>query len=89
MRLYEITKTCGDQKNKYEQVLSELKPPVFWKDKPIIIHQLKMWSQQKLEEIIIKIAETEILMKKNSYLRNDIVIKNLIISLADKAATSS
>ena len=89
MRLHEITKTCGDQKNNYEQVLSELKPPVFWKDKPIIIQQLKMWSQQKLEEIITKIAETEILMKKNSYLRNDIVIKNLIISLVDKAATSS
>ena len=87
MRLYEITKTCGDQKNNYEQVLSELKPPIFWKDKPIIIHQLKIWSQQKLEEILTKIAETEILMKKNSSFRNDIIIKDLIVNLTSKATS--
>ena len=43
---------------------------------------------KKLEEVIVKIGETEILMKKSSSLRNDIIIKDLIINLTNKASTS-
>jgi DNA polymerase-3 subunit delta len=86
-RLHEITKISKHKEN-YEEVLEGLKPPVFWKDKPIILQQLKKWSRKKLEEVLVKIGETEILMKKNSYLRNDIIVKNLILSLANKASTS-
>ena len=85
IRLHEISKISAT-KSSYEQALGELRPPIFWKDKPIILQQLKKWSQKKLEEILIKIGETEILMKKNSYLKKDIIIKDLIINLADKAA---
>ena len=87
MRLYEIIKT-SDGKNNYEQMLENLKPPIFWKDKPIIVQQLKKWNRERLEETLIKIGETEILMKKNSNLKNEIVIKDLIINLTNKAAIS-
>ena len=69
--------------------MASLKPPIFWKDKPVILQQLQKWSKKKLEEMITKIAETEGLMKKNSYVRNDIIIKNLIINLTNKAAATS
>ena len=88
-RLYEIKKISGENKYNYEDVLESAKPPIFWKDKPIINLQLRKWSLAKLEEILIKIGETEILMKKNSNLRNDIIIKELIINLTNKASTSS
>ena len=68
--------------------MENLKPPIFWKDKPIFIQQLKKWGKKKLEESIGKIAETEILMKRNSYIRNDIIIKNLILDITEKASTS-
>jgi hypothetical protein len=36
---------------------------------------------------LVKIGEAEILMKKNSYINNELVIKNLIVSLTNKAST--
>jgi len=89
MRLQEIIKISEGNKDRYVQVLENLKPPVFWKDKPIIIRQLKNWSLKKLTQLTIKIAEAEVLMKKKSYLRNDILVKNLIIVLTDKACVTS
>ena len=89
MRLQEIIKIIEGNKDRYVQVLENLKPPVFWKDKPIIIRQLKNWSLKKLTQLTIKIAEAEVLMKKKSYLRNDILVKNLIIVLTDKACVTS
>tara|TARA_B110000444_G_scaffold257142_1_gene294990 strand:- start:2114 stop:3115 length:1002 start_codon:yes stop_codon:yes gene_type:complete len=88
LRLHQILKMNQDDNN-YEKILKDLKPPIFWKDKPIIIQQLKKWNKKKIEEIIIKIGETEILMKKNSQLRNDVIIKDLIINLTNKASTTS
>ena len=65
-----------------------MKPPIFWKDKPIILKQLTKWSLEKLEKILIKIGETEVLIKKNSHLRSDVVIKDLIIKLTKRASIS-
>ena len=88
LRLHQILKMNQDDNN-FEKTLKDLKPPIFWKDKPIIIQQLKKWNKKKIEEIIIKIGETEILMKKSSQLRNDVIIKDLIINLTNKASTTS
>lgn len=88
LRLYEIKKASGDERNNYEDILESVRPTIFWKDKPIMNLQLQKWSQKKLEEVIVKIGETEILMKKSSSLRNDIIIKDLIINLTNKASTS-
>ena len=87
LRLHEIIKTSEENKTNLELTLETMKPPVFWKDKPAVHQQLKRWNRNKIEDLLIKIGETEILMKKNSYLRNDIIIKNLIIDLTNKATT--
>jgi DNA polymerase-3 subunit delta len=89
MKLQEIIKISGGNKDKYEEALGTIKPPIFWKDKPMVILQLKKWSLEALTQLGVKIGETEVLMKKNSYLRNDIVIKNLIINLAGKTSANS
>jgi len=74
--------------NSYEQTIDNLKPTIFWKDKPVYIQQLKKWNLKKLNKAAYKIGQTEVLMKKNSKLRNDILIKDLIISLSNQASTS-
>ena len=88
MRLQEILKKSNNNQE-YEKILDGLRPPIFWKDKPLILQQLQKWSEGKIKSILLKIGETEVLMKKNSYLKNDIIIKNLIIHITGKAATSS
>ena len=84
----EVVKLSNGDINKYDQILETVKPPVFWKDKPVILQQLRKWNPPKLDRILAKIGETEILMKKNSYLKNDIIIKDLIIDLTRMASSS-
>ena len=86
MRLYEIVQQSENNKNNYEKIIETLKPPIFWKDKPIMLHQLKKWSLKELEKIMSKIEEAETLMKKNSYLQNSVVIKDLIIKVTNVAS---
>ena len=86
-RLYEISKMNRNQED-FELILENLKPPIFWKDKPVMLRQLSIWSHTKLKEIIIELEKAETLMKKNSYLKNDIIIKKLIIDLTNKASIS-
>ena len=88
MKLQEIIKISDGNKNNYEPALETLRPPIFWKDKPVVIQQLRKWNMKELSNVAIKIGETEILMKKTSYLRNDIVIKDLITVLTDQASTT-
>ena len=71
-----------------EIALDQLKPKVFWKDKPIYLEQLKKWDIPKLKKALNKVGNTEILMKRNSQLRNDILIKNLLINLCCQVSTS-
>jgi DNA polymerase-3 subunit delta len=89
IRLQEIIRISESDTNKYEQSLEKVKPPIFWKDKPIYIQQLRKWSLKGLTELITKIGETELLVKRNSYLRNDIIVKELIIGLTNKACAST
>ena len=48
-----------------ELVISQYKPPIFWKEKEIVKQQLKMWSEKKLRKLINEINNTELLIKKN------------------------
>ena len=55
---YESTKNM-------ELTISSSKPPIFWKDKEITIQQIKMWSLKDIKNLIYKINELEIKIKKN------------------------
>ena len=84
---YRILKLTEIQKNNknldnYIKTIEDAKPPIFWKDRPIFLEQLKKWDLKKLNKAAYKINETETLMKKNSQIRNDVIIKNLLISLS-------
>ena len=54
------------EKNNIDEVISSFKPPIFWKDKEIIKQQIKNWSHGNIENLIFKINEIELLIKKNS-----------------------
>ena len=73
----------------YEKTIDKLKPPIFWKDKSVFLQQLKKWDLEKLNKLANKIAETEILMKKNSQINNSIIIKNFIVALSTEVSTAS
>ena len=55
------------EKNKnLDQTISEFKPPIFWKDKNIVKNQIKVWNVSKIDELVFKINDLEMLVKKHS-----------------------
>lgn len=71
--------------NKIEDLLSIMKPPIFWKDKPILLEQAKRWNKKKINSALDQIYRTELKIKSNSNLRKELLIKNLIIDLCNSA----
>ena len=66
-----------------DQTISSAKPPIFWKDKEITKQQIYKWTPENLKELIYKLSELELLVKKN--ISNSI---NLVIDFIFKQVTS-
>jgi len=49
-----------------DNLIDNYKPPIFWKDKPIVKKQLENWSKPRIEDLIIHVNKTEAFLKKNS-----------------------
>ena len=77
-----------EEKN-IEKAIDKIKPPIFWKDKPIFYKQISKWNLKKLEQARKILFDTEIQLKVNANLNNEILIKNLIINLYQKASSTS
>tara|TARA_B110001452_G_C15202403_1_gene417220 strand:+ start:155 stop:1162 length:1008 start_codon:yes stop_codon:yes gene_type:complete len=85
IKLIELNILMDSTKDK-ELALDTVKPKIFWKDKPIYLKQLDLWEKKSLELTLNKVSGIEILMKKNSHVRNDLLIKNLLIDICLAAA---
>ena len=64
-RLLKIRNEVDNNKN-IDQVISTIKPPIFWKDKEIVKKQAQSWSTNEVKNIIFKINDLEALVKKNT-----------------------
>ena len=62
-----------DEKNNIEQAVSASKPPIFWKDKPLVIQQIRSWKKEHLKNLIYKTNDIELLIKKNSTIAKNIL----------------
>ncbi|MDC1279024.1 DNA polymerase III subunit delta [Candidatus Pelagibacter ubique] len=67
-----------DVKNNIDQAISACKPPIFWKDKPLVTQQIRSWKKDGLEQLIYKTNEIELLAKKNSVLAKNILADFII-----------
>ena len=74
VKIYELV----DEKNNIEQAISAYKPPIFWKDKPLVTQQIRSWNEGLLKNLIYKTNEIELLVKKNSVLAKNILTDFII-----------
>jgi DNA polymerase III delta subunit len=72
-----------------EMAIENMKPKIFWKDKPVFLKQIKKWNSEKLEKAKEVIIETEIKMKTKLNNYNNILIKYLLIRLYQIADSTS
>ena len=80
LKIYELV----DEENNIEQAISSCKPPVFWKDKPLVTQQIRSWKKDSLKNLIYKTNEIELLIKKNSSIAKNI-LSDFIINNSRKA----
>jgi len=80
MKAKRLVKLCKEQlrvKN-LDSVINSFKPPIFWKDKEILKHQINRWSYDQAEVLTYEINEIELLIKK--FPHNSInILSNFII----------
>ena len=76
----ELSKTTS-----LENAISMVKPPVFWKDKPKFLLQAKKWSSSKIKDILNKTYDLEILIKSNSIIDKNLLMKKLLIDICQTA----
>ena len=81
-RLFKLCKEMKDKRN-IDLVISNFKPPIFWKDKEVVKQQVQNWSYENVEKLIYEINEIELLIKK--YSNNSInILSNFIIDQSNK-----
>ena len=66
-----------------DSLINNYKPPIFWKDKPIIKKQLESWSKSEIEDLIVNINKTEIFLKKNNSI-NLMLVYNFIYETSEQ-----
>ena len=79
VKIYELV----DDKNNIEQAISVYKPPIFWKDKPLVTQQIRSWGRNHLKNLIYQTNEIELLIKKNSTIAKNI-LSDFIINNSKK-----
>ena len=72
-----------DERNSIDQAISSFKPPIFWKDKSLVIQQARSWKKWELKNLIYKSNEIELLIKKNSVIGKNI-LSDFIINNSKK-----
>jgi len=67
------------------QIIDNIKPPIFWKDKPNFIIQAKKWNIDKINIALKKTYNVEINLRAKNNLNKDLLIKKLIIDICNLA----
>ena len=63
-RMLQLVKEFENNKN-IELTISSAKPAIFWKDKEITKQQIKYWRPESIKDLIYKLIDIELLIKKN------------------------
>ncbi len=69
------------QNNEIEEVVNNLKPPVFWKDKPKLIMQAKKWSTKKATKMLNETFDLEKRLKSDATINKTTLLKKLMIDI--------
>lgn len=84
-RLFKLKEIKKLNSANIDKTINDIKPPIFWKDKPIFINQLKIWNLKKISSALEKTYEAEMVVKTNSFIDKKIIIKKLLVDICNLA----
>ena len=67
--------------------IEKMRPPIFWKDKPLYLKLLKKWHKSNILEALSYLGKVEEKLKKNSTLNGLTVVKNSITNICTNSWT--
>jgi DNA polymerase-3 subunit delta len=53
-----------EKNNNINITISNARPPIFWKEKEITVQQIQKWKPKKIKQLIYKLNELELNIKK-------------------------
>lgn len=86
MKLLEIHRE-NVKNDELSVTITKIRPPIFWKDKPMFLKLLKRWDKQSILEALVYLGQTEKKIKKNSTLNALTVVKNSITNICTNSWT--
>ena len=84
IKLLEIHKT-NESFDDFNVTITKMRPPIFWKDKPVYLKLLKRWHKQSILEALEYLGHTEEKLKKNSSLNSLTMVKNSILNICSNS----
>ena len=82
LRLKEVNKNNNEN---IERRIDKLKPPIFWRDKSVFVEQAKLWNSKKINYMLNRTYNLEIIAKSNAQIDKKILIKKLLIDICSLA----
>ncbi len=86
IKLLEIHKNNMDDNN-FEVTITKMKPPIFWKDRPVYLKLLKKWHKQRVIGALNYLGKIENKIKSNSAINSLSIIKNSITNICTNSWT--
>ena len=84
-RLVKLKELNEKNNTNLEIAINELKPPIFWQDKPNFIHQSRKWNLKKIITALNITYKAEITVKTNAQLNKNLIIKKLLLDICNLA----
>ena len=85
-KIQRLIKIKGEENksNDVDNLINTIKPPIFWKEKPLLKKQLSIWSLNNLKRLISEINNIELLCKKNPQI-SKVIFFNFFTEICKKA----
>ena len=87
-KIHRLLNLKKNENKNIENLLNTFKPPIFWKEKPVIQKQLKIWDIKKLKDLIYEINEVELICKKKPHV-SKIIFFDFFTKICAKANSYS
>ena len=71
-----------------DEAINVIRPPIFWKEKPILKKQLLKWNSKKIRQVLEATYNLEIEIKSNVQISKTLLIKKLLVDICELANAS-
>ena len=65
-RLLKIQSEIKNNHKNIDQIITNFRPAIFWKEKDLVKKQMSEWSEEEIKNKVYKLADLEILIKSNT-----------------------